>query len=269
MHLVKSSWLLAFRTNDSLPKQRPMEANHHFSRQAVGYARYRPDYPDELIRFILSQINGYETLWDVGTGNGQLARQLAPFFQRVYATDHSAEQLQQAHGTGNIQFIQCRAEQTPLPDHQVDLVTAAQSIHWFDRPAFYREVRRTGKTNGWLAAIGYGLMQAEGLEEPLRDFHQRTFGEFLTRERQLVDGHYAHLDFPFKEVSCPEFSNSYTWDLPTLEGYFNTWSSVQKYIDRYHTNPVPDLIAEIHRVYGNQDAVPVTFSYFLRLGRIQ
>lgn len=154
MHLVKSSWLLAFRTNDSLPKQRPMKANHHFSRQAVGYARYRPDYPDELIRFILSQINGYDTLWDVGTGNGQLARQLAPFFQRVYATDHSAEQLQQAHGTGNIQFIQCRAEQTPcLTTKLTWLLQRNRSIGLIDLPSTGKYDAPEKLTAGWQPSV--------------------------------------------------------------------------------------------------------------------
>lgn len=246
-----------------------MTRNDHFSRQAEGYSLYRPAYPKTLINFLLENADGRDRLWDAGTGNGQLARQLATDFTQVFATDHSANQLNFARGPENVKFIHCPSEKTPLPDNSIDMVTIAQAIHWFDRPAFYQEVRRVGKSGSKIAALGYGSLQIDGLEEILAAFHSRTFGEFLSAERRHVDEHYRNLYFPFPEVPCPEFRQSFVWDLPMLEGYFNTWSSVQKYIDKYAVNPVGALMRAIQDKLDGEMEVRVTFPYFMRLGTIE
>lgn len=41
----------------------------------------------------------------------------------------------------------------------MDLVTAASALHWFDLPAFYREVRRVLKPHGCLAAWAIPLVR--------------------------------------------------------------------------------------------------------------
>ena len=54
------------------------------------------------------------------------------------------------------------AEKMPFLDaNSVDLVTCAQAIHWFDRDAFFKEVKRVLKINGTLAVIGYGCQVTE------------------------------------------------------------------------------------------------------------
>ncbi len=68
----------------------------NFSRQAAGYARYRPSYPPELFDFILSYVKERTIAWDCATGNGQTAIVLAGLFEKVYATDISRKQLDQA-----------------------------------------------------------------------------------------------------------------------------------------------------------------------------
>jgi len=111
-------------------------------------------------------------------------------------------------------------------------------------------------------------LQIAGLEEVLLAFHRKTFGEFLSRERQHVDEHYRNLDFPFAEVPSLEFSQSFEWGMDILEGYFNTWSSVQKYIQKYGVNPVDSLMVEIKEILQKAPKVGVTFPYFIRLGTI-
>jgi hypothetical protein len=49
----------------------------NFSENAQMYARYRPTYPQALYDSLLEQVAHTQTAWDVGTGNGQVAEQLA------------------------------------------------------------------------------------------------------------------------------------------------------------------------------------------------
>ena len=44
-----------------------------FIKQAKQYAETRPNYPEELFKFITSKTTNHDLAWDVGTGSGQAA----------------------------------------------------------------------------------------------------------------------------------------------------------------------------------------------------
>lgn len=49
----------------------------HFSKQAVGYAKFRPRYPREMFEFLGTITPSRRLAWDRATGNGQAAVELA------------------------------------------------------------------------------------------------------------------------------------------------------------------------------------------------
>ena len=53
-----------------------------FSSHANEYARYRPQYPQNLFAYLYAQINCFDLAWDCGTGNGQAAIELAKKFKK-------------------------------------------------------------------------------------------------------------------------------------------------------------------------------------------
>src|SRR5215213_1433319 len=101
----------------------------NFSRQAGTYAQYRPNYPDELFSYLATLTPGRSLAWDCGTGNGQAALSLTPYFDRVYATDPSAEQIKNAVQHPKIEYKVQKAEECGLENASVDLITVAQAIH--------------------------------------------------------------------------------------------------------------------------------------------
>src|SRR5688500_15769579 len=108
-----------------------MSFKDYFSKQATDYKTFRPTYPEALYRFVVEQAPGRELAWDVGTGNGQAAVGIAPFFTRVVATDPSQKQIDHATRRENVYYLVTQAEKSPLNDGTVDLVTVAQAMHWF------------------------------------------------------------------------------------------------------------------------------------------
>ncbi|MGC4020969.1 MAG: methyltransferase domain-containing protein [Cyclobacteriaceae bacterium] len=70
-------------------------------------------YPKELYDFIFSQLRSFNTAWDVGTGNGQVARDLSSKFKKIFATDISAKQIENAPKAENI-FYSVAAETSEL-----------------------------------------------------------------------------------------------------------------------------------------------------------
>ncbi len=125
-----------------------------FSAQSKQYASFRPTYPKELYDFILSHVKNRSIAWDCGCGNGQVANDLSPYFEKIFATDLSAKQIENAVAAPNIKYFISKAEQTSFPDKSFDVITVGQAIHWFDFPAFYNEVKRVSKPDAVLAVWG-------------------------------------------------------------------------------------------------------------------
>src|SRR5688572_2580381 len=101
-----------------------------FSSQSKAYAAFRPTYPAELYEFIFRNTKNFVLAWDCATGNGQVAQDLSKRFKKVYATDISQQQLDEAFKVTNIQYSVSKAEQTNFPDSSFDLITVGQALHW-------------------------------------------------------------------------------------------------------------------------------------------
>ena len=131
----------------------------HFSKQSQLYAQYRPQYPAQIYTYLASLTPGHSLAWDCGTGNGQAAVGLAEYFERVYATYASADQISRAHASERVEYHVEPAEHVSLESASVDLVTVAVAVHWFSFDEFYSEVRRVLKPGGILAAWTYSFTE--------------------------------------------------------------------------------------------------------------
>lgn len=239
-----------------------------FSQHSASYAAFRPSYPQALYDFLLANVSGRDRAWDVGCGNGQVAKDLAPFFRKVFATDISEKQVQNAVQLPNITYSVCPAEETPFPDHSFDLITVGQALHWFRLSAFFEEATRVAKPGALVAAWGYSLLSVgQPIDKEVNRFYTEVIGPYWDAERKLVDQHYQHIAFPFEEVAAPPLSFSFAWTLEQTEGYLTTWSAVQKYIAQNNVNPVVDLIEKIRPHWGSKPRT-VSFPLFLRVGRV-
>jgi ubiquinone/menaquinone biosynthesis C-methylase UbiE len=239
-----------------------------FSDYSKGYAAFRPGYPQALYDFILKQVKQPATAWDCACGNGQVAKDLAERFEKVYATDHSENQIANAIQKENIVYSVCAAEKTSFSEAQFDLVTVGQAIHWFDIPAFFDEVRRVVKKGGIVAVWGYSLLTVnEKIDPIINHFYTSVIGPYWDKERKLVDERYRTIDFPFTRIDVPPFDFSFQWTLEELHGYLTTWSSVQKFIKQNHSNPVDTLIAQIRPLWDGESK-KVSFPLFVRMGKV-
>jgi len=239
----------------------------NFSTHASVYAKYRPLYPNSLFEFIYAHVNGFEKAWDAGTGNGQVAKMLSQKFHQVLATDISAEQLSHAPQLPNIVYRQA-AEQIPqTPDAQVDLITVAQAIHWFNRDVFYAEVKRVAKPDALLVVWCYSLAQVNPeIDSLINHFYEETIGAFWDEERRLVEQGYRTIDFPFKELPAPQLSMDVYWEIAHVHGYLTSWSAVQHFIKANGFNPVDALITALKPLW--KGTMLVRFPLHIRAGRV-
>jgi SAM-dependent methyltransferase len=93
----------------------------------------RPPYPQATIDELARLASGGAVV-DAGCGTGEIARRLAPLVQRVDAVDVSAPMLELAKtlpGAERVRWVHSGIEDAQL-DPPYDLVTAGDSVHWFD-----------------------------------------------------------------------------------------------------------------------------------------
>ncbi len=239
-----------------------------FSTANKSYAKFRPDYPNSLIQYLVSLTPNSTNVWDCGTGNGQLAKHLAEYFQSVYATDISENQLHEAFQKENIYYSKQSAEHTKFQDNQFDMVTVAQAVHWFDGLAFANEVKRVLKPGGIIVLIGYGLLSInDDIDPSLQSFYTDIVGPYWDPERKHIDSAYQDIHFPYKELTTPTFVQHYDWTHDQFIGYLGTWSSVKRYIDNKGESPIPWIIDKTAANWT--DTLRVSFPIFLRVGKLQ
>ena len=242
----------------------------NFSTQSDQYAKYRPTYPDALYEYLLSIIPGRENAWDCGTGNGQIAQVLAQSFDKVFATDISQQQIDNAVVHQRIEYSVQPAEKTSFPDNEFDLIAVAQAIHWFDFQAFYQEVHRAIRNKGVLAVIGYGLIQTHpSLDKVIGSLYRDIVGPYWDKERRYVDENYRTIPFPFQEMNVPAFENTFEWTFEHLIGYIGTWSAVKHYEKKNGHNPVDLVYDELKKSWGDRTMLQGKFPIWLRVARIQ
>jgi SAM-dependent methyltransferase len=241
----------------------------HFAFAADSYRSFRPRYPAALFDWIASFTPGHDRAWDCGTGSGQAAVALAERYGEVMATDPSMAQLASAERAAGVSYLAMTAERGAFAARSMDVVTAAQALHWFDCRAFFPEVDRVLRPGGVLAVWSYGLLTIDPkIDALLRPFYVETLGPYWPAERALVDSGYAGIELPYPEIAAPAFTMEATWSLSQLAGYLSTWSAVGRYRTTLGADPLSPLMPGVAAVWGAPEELRrVRWPLVARLGR--
>src|SRR2546430_9683591 len=135
------------------------DATQRFSSRVEDYARYRPGYPPEVIQLLKTEcgLSAESVVADVASGTGIFTRMLLGNRCRVFGVEPNVEMRRSAEGfmAGHARFksLKGTAESTTLPDHNVDIITAAPAAHWFDPRKTRQEVVRNLQTRRWTPLI--------------------------------------------------------------------------------------------------------------------
>jgi len=240
----------------------------HFSAQSTTYAAFRPHYPDALFDWLATLVPRDAEAWDCATGSGQAAVALAERVAHVSATDASAAQLAHAAPHPRVSYAVAPAEASGLADASVDLVTVAQALHWFERDAFWREVRRVLRPGGVVAVWSYGnaTLDSPALDDAFRHFYAHVVGPYWPAERAYVGAAYRALSFPFDELTTPSFTMTAWWTLADLAGYVRSWSATARYVRAHDEDPVGRLERALAPLWGDGERA-VRWPLTVRVGR--
>jgi SAM-dependent methyltransferase len=239
-----------------------------FSDRVDNYARYRPEYPVEIVAHLTTETGLLPThkIADIGSGTGLLARRFLEFGCAVTGIEPNASMRKAAEkllaNEARFNIVSGRAEQTGLPARSLDYVVAGQAAHWFDPVQSRVELCRILKPGGWVVFVwntrptkGDPFLQAYEtmLEEVGHQYEQ-------VRSRNMEAG-VADWFAP-APVREAEFTNPQFYDFDMFRGRALSSSYAPLAGDPNHAL----FLAELRRIFDKfQHNGSVQFAYQTRL----
>lgn len=241
-----------------------------FDQKAAAYAAGRKGYAPAAVEKLLELLPRDAAAADMGSGTGIFAEQLI----RKGILTHCIEPDDGMRAKADILLggdplyhaVAASAEETTLPDHSVDLVTAASALHWFDLERFKKECIRILKPNG---IVGI-LCHVRDYDDPL------TVKQHTLCEKYCID--FVSLAHGFEKISSriPKLLREYEQiDFPcpleyTVDDFVNRGlsSSYAPKPDHPHYVPYADALRQLAEKYAVNGVVRVANKTVLFVGKI-
>jgi SAM-dependent methyltransferase len=244
----------------------PLNSIHRFSSRVDTYARFRPSYPKQVID-TLKRDCGFTSnsiVADIASGTGIFTKLLLDHGNHVFGVEPNPDM-----GRAGEEFLAAypkftsvtgTAEATRLGAGSIDVVTAAQAGHWFDRRKSRQEFARILKPGGWVVLV-WNERKTDSTPF-LRDYEDLllrygTDYNEVRHEHTVVGEFFAPL--PFEECT---FDLQQVFDYAGVEGRLLSSSYAP---GPGHPNHEP-MLRELHRIFDvHQNSGQVVIEYVTRM----
>ncbi len=195
-----------------------------FSNRVDNYAKYRPDYPSQILELLRRKcgLTRESIIADIGCGTGISSRMFLENGGRVFGVEPNTAMREAA-----IKYLEQfpwfipvagTAEATTLADASVDIVVAAQAFHWFDPDKTRTEFKRILKPGGFVVLIwNERQLDTTPFLAEYEAFLLKYATDYTKVRHENTDAESLKHFFE-KEPSYAVFQNEQTFDLNELKG---------------------------------------------------
>lgn len=121
-------------------------SNAYDNRLATHYRAYRPPLHTWILERALPGGSRFANGADIGCGTGYSSLALARYCQQVVGIEPSQAMLDQTKPHPNITYLRGSAEDIPLADHSVDIITYAGTLFYTDIHRAAQSLHRVRRT---------------------------------------------------------------------------------------------------------------------------
>jgi SAM-dependent methyltransferase len=236
-----------------------MDTAQRFTPTVADYVRYRPDYPDALVRWAarLCAWAPSARLADLGCGTGLSTRRFARHGFDMVGVEPNAAMRAAAEFEGQATYVEGASDATGVDDASVDGAIACQAFHWFDVPTTCRELARILRPGGW-AVAAWNLRDDAPAMRAYDDLLYAASTDFRTVP--TGQGSIATIRDHVAGSVEASFHNTQVFDRAGLRGRAASSSFVRRGIaelDRFYADM--DALFDAHAIEGR-----FTFTYQCR-----
>jgi SAM-dependent methyltransferase len=237
-----------------------------FSSRVDTYARFRPSYPTEIIENLKRDcgFTSNSIVADIASGTGIFTKLLLDHGNHVFGVEpnpdmrRAGEEFLAAYP--KFTSVTGTAEATRLGAGSIDVVTAAQAGHWFDRQKSRQEFARILKPGGW-AVLVWNERKTDSTPF-LRDYEDLLL-RYGTDYNEVRHEHTVVGEFfdplPFEKRT---FDLQQVFDYAGVEGRLLSSSYAP---GPGHLNHEP-MLRELHRIFDvHQNSGQVVIEYVTRM----
>ncbi|MFX0184877.1 MAG: class I SAM-dependent methyltransferase [Candidatus Hodarchaeota archaeon] len=251
-----------------------MEPTKRFSSKAEYFNKYRPRYPDQIIKILEENIGllpqSYFKIADIGSGTGILSKLFLKHGNTVYGVEPNKEMREVAERVlktyKNFISVDGQAESTNI-EEKVDAITAGQSFHWFDIEKARKEFLRILKPGGYVILIwnqrkGDSTSFGKEIEQILLEYG--TDYKQVTNHERTLDFHTFYGSRGFQKRIL---QNVRTMTFNELQGRILSISCVPDIGDSRY----PDMIHQLKKVFSKYQVkgkIVVEFETELYFGQL-
>ncbi len=241
------------------------QPTERFSSVVEDYSLYRPSYPNQLIHILQEtySLRPEHTIADVGAGTGILTELLLQNKNKVLAVepnDRMREVCEQKLSVyPNFHSIKGTAESMDIEGNSIDLITCAQSFHWFDYGKTIPEFQRILKEDGIIALIWNERKHTEdGLmfqyENLLNDYCE----EYKDINHKKLSYELFQTLFPDRDIKVHKIDNHQDMNLESFKGRLRSCSYCPKPEHKQYV-PLMDEMDRLFSIFQNNGKVRFTY----------
>jgi SAM-dependent methyltransferase len=244
------------------------DVTRRFSSRVDNYIRYRPGYPDAILDALRNDcgLTADSIVADVGSGTGILTEMFLRHGNVVNGIEPNREMREAAErllaAYGRFHSVAATAEETTLGDASVDVVTAGQAFHWFNRASARAEFARILKPGGWVSLI----WNERVVTTPFLADYERLLKKYSTEyervDHRRTDQSVVRDFFHPAPFTLHEFENRQVFDYEGLKGRLLSSSYAP---EAGHPGHDP-MLAELERIFeAHQSSGAVVFAYVTKM----
>ena len=204
--------------------KRAMETRYFFNGKSKYYYA-RPDFNKKCYKFLRDNLGLSKdyVIAELGAGTGKFTFNVAKYCKKIFAIEPNDEMFDIGKSIcrhkGNIEYVKATAEETTLPQKNLDMALAVQSFHYFDKEKLLPELNRILKDDKYFCIIW-------NINEPIGNFG-KDWASLLNQQKRTVTGSGDNHNIPEERQQI--FKDGKYEEITFLRNVFMSYKKLKKY----------------------------------------